>query len=166
MTGKDRMTGKGGINGRGVITGIWQNWVDFPRSWICMLAWKPMDWPSPKCVRLVLENHRLASSDMNKESGLNPAAANRNDTILDRVCDGCGCLHFVVVISGLCQIHCKQVPVFSRHFPTCGSIRVVLFGFFFLGPLLQHSHWAGHLLMGQIRESLFYITLQIWPESS
>ncbi len=43
---------------------------------------------------------------------------------------------------------------------------IPLFGFCFPGPLLQHSHWAGHLLRGQIRESLFYITLQIWPEPS
>ncbi len=89
------------------------------------------------------------------------------------------------IISGLCQTHCKQVPEFSRHFynymyrqvfcfnthkfapvPTCGSLWVVFFGLFFLGPLLQCSHWTGHLLRGQIRESLFYIMLQIWPEPS
>ncbi len=39
-----------------------------------------------------------------------------------------------------------------------------VFGFSFLGPLLQHSHCADHLLhvlWGQIRESLFYNKLQM-----
>ena len=37
-----------------------------------------------------------------------------------------------------------------------GSNWVVLFGFSFLGPLLQRSPWTDHLLWGQIRESCSY----------
>ena len=110
------------------------------------------------------------------------AANHKNGIFLDQVCDGYGWLQFMYEFR---QNRSKTVYMsflaFARHtasrclyfntniippVPTGGSIWVVLFDFFFLGPLLQHSHWADHFLRAQVRESLFYITLQIWPEPS
>ena len=56
------------------------------------------------------------------------AANHKNDTFLERTCDGCSWLHILCkfrqnplkvilhVCLALCQTHCKQVPVISRPF--------------------------------------------------
>ena len=59
-----------------------------------------------------------------------------------------------------------QAGAFIPPVPTCELIWVVLFG----NQLQVHFYnvptQAGHLLRGQIWESLIYITLQIWPKPS